>query len=227
MRNRAGLYWYHPHPHGITAGQMRRGLLGLFMVEDGDEFALRRALSLVPGETEIPLLLTDRRRGAADPYSPSQSDLLHGWYGDEALVNFTPRPFRDVSARRYRLRVLNGANARIFRLGFTRDGGSALPFLLIGTDGGLLERPVAVTEVFVAPAERVDLLVDFAGLPVGSFVLLDSRAFDPMHAEIAARRSTEPSAGTADHRHGDRAGQRDGGEPRRRRRLCAAAVSRS
>ena len=199
VRNRAGLYWYHPHPHGITAGQMRRGLLGLFMVEDGDEFALRRALSLVPGETEIPLLLTDRRRGAADPYSPSQSDLLHGWYGDEALVNFTPRPFRDVSARRYRLRVLNGANARIFRLGFTRDGGSALPFLLIGTDGGLLERPVAVTEVFVAPAERVDLLVDFAGLPVGSFVLLDNRAFDPMHAEVAPRRSTEPSAGTVDH----------------------------
>jgi blue copper oxidase len=199
VRNRAGLYWYHPHPHGVTGGQVRRGLLGLFMVEDADELALRRALALVSGETEIPLLLTDRRSGAADPYSPSPADLLHGWYGDEALVNFTPRPFRDVAARRYRLRVLNGANARIFRLGFTRDGGGTLPFLLLGTDGGLLERPMAVTEVFVAPAERVDLLVDFAGLPIGSFVLLDSRAFDPMHAELTPRRSTESSASMADH----------------------------
>jgi blue copper oxidase len=199
VRNRAGLYWYHPHPHGITAGQVRRGLLGLFMVEDADEFALRRALALVPGETEIPLLLTDRRSGAAEPYSPSPADLLHGWYGDEALVNFTPRPFRDVAARRYRLRVLNGANARIFRLGFTRDGGGPLPFLLLGTDGGLLERPIPVTEVLVAPAERVDLLVDFAGLPVGSFVLLDSRPFDPMHAELAVRRTTDSSTDTAAH----------------------------
>ncbi len=197
VRNRSGLYWYHPHPHGTTAAQVRRGLFGLFAVEDADELALRRALDLVPGATEIPLVISDRRSAALDTYAPSAFDLLHGWYGDEVLVNFTPRPYLDVAARRYRLRVLNAANARVFRLGFTRDDGSALPFLLVGTDGGLLETPSAVTEVFVAPAERVDLLVNFSGLSVGDFVLLESGAFDPMHAELAPRRNGEPPAADA------------------------------
>ena len=194
VRNRAGLYWYHPHPHGLTAGQAYRGLFGLFAVEDADELALRRALALVPGDTEIPLVLTDRRDNAPRTYSPTATDLLHGWYGDEVLVNFTPRPYLDVATRRYRLRVLNAANARIFRLAFAREDGGALPFLLLGTDGGLLETALATREVFVAPAERVDLLVDFTDLPVGAGVRLESRAFDPMHAEIAPRRGGEAGA---------------------------------
>lgn len=199
VRNRAGLYWYHPHPHGLTAGQAHRGLFGLFAVEDDEDLALRRMLALVPGETEIPLVLHDRRRVAPGTYTPSASDVLHGWYGDEALVNFTPRPYLDVAARRYRLRVLNAANARIFRLGFTRDDGAALPFLLIGTDGGLLERPLAARELFVAPAERVDLLVDFGELPVGGFALLESRAFDPMHSELRPPRKADTATDAATH----------------------------
>jgi suppressor of ftsI/bilirubin oxidase len=194
VRNRAGLYWYHPHPHGATAAQAYRGLFGLIAVEDDEELALRRALQVAPGEAEIPLVLHDRRSTAPLRYAASAEDLLHGWYGDEILVNFTPRPFLDVTARRYRFRVLNASNARIFRLGLARDNGASMPFVLIGTDGGLLEEPVAVTEVFLAPAERADLLVDFAALSVGGFVLLESRAFDPMHAELQPRRSGEPAA---------------------------------
>jgi blue copper oxidase len=57
VRNRAGLYWYHPHPHGATASQIYRGLFGLFAVEDDEELALRRNLALVPGETELPLMM--------------------------------------------------------------------------------------------------------------------------------------------------------------------------
>ncbi len=199
MRNRAGLYWYHPHPHGATAAQAYRGLFGLLAVEDDEELALRRALHVAPGDTEIPLVLHDRRSGLPLRYAPSAEDLLHGWYGDEILVNFTQRPFLDVTARRYRFRVLNASNARVFRLGFTRDNGTAMPFLLIGTDGGLLEEPIAVKEFFLAPAERTDVLVDFAGLPVGSFVLLESRAFDPMHAELQPRRNGESAASIMDH----------------------------
>lgn len=184
MRNRAGLYWYHPHPHGSTAGQTYRGMFGLLVVEDDEELALRQALEIVPGENEIPLVLHDRRSTAPDHYAPSPDDLMHGWYGDESLVNFTERPYLDVDARRYRFRVLNASNARIYRLGLRGDRGAALPFSLLGTDGGLLEQPRTVTEVFVAPAERVDLLVDFAGIPVGGFALLETRAFDPMHGEM-------------------------------------------
>jgi blue copper oxidase len=201
MRNRAGLYWYHPHPHGATAAQTWRGLFGLLNVEDDEEIALRRALSLVPGETEIPLALHDRRAGAPDSYAPSPDDLLHGMFGDEVLVNFTPRPYLDVMARRYRFRVVNASNARIYRLALRRDDGSALPFLLLGTDGGLLERPLAIGETFLAPAERIDVLVDFSGIAGGAFVLLESRAFDPMHAELQARREGDAAA-PAPHVHG-------------------------
>ena len=192
VRNRAGLYWYHPHPHGATAAQTHRGLFGLVSIEDDDEIALRRALSLVPGETEIPLVLHDRRAAAPDLYTPTAEDFLHGWFGDEVLVNFTPRPFLDVAARRYRFRVLNASNARIYRLALRRDDGAPLPFLLIGTDGGLLERPLPVEEAFLAPAERIDILVDFTDLAIGGFALLESRAFDPMHAELPTRRNAEP-----------------------------------
>jgi suppressor of ftsI/bilirubin oxidase len=187
VRNRAGLYWYHPHPHGRTAAQAYQGLFGLFAVEDDDEDALRRALALVPGRTEIPLVLHDRRQAMPAAYAPSAADLQAGWYGDEVLVNFTPRPYLDVAARRYRLRVLNASNARIYRLGLARDDGSVAPFVLLGTDGGLLERPVTVRELFLAPAERVDLLVDFGGMAVGGYALLESRAFDPMHGQPPAR----------------------------------------
>jgi suppressor of ftsI/bilirubin oxidase len=212
--NRAGLYWYHPHPHGATASQAYRGLIGLLQVDDADDDALRRALGLEPGVTEIPLVLHDRRSASQSRYAPSPYDLVHGWYGDEPLVNFTPRPYMDVVARRYRFRIVNAANARIYRLGFRRDNGNLMPFELIGTDGGLLERPTRVTNVFVAPAERIDVLVDFAGIAPGGFVLLESGAFDPMHAEVstsaAAAAPAMPGHVTAepgaDHAHG-----RDGG----------------
>ena len=194
VRNRASLYWYHPHPHGRTAAQTSRGLFGLIAVEDDDEVKLRAALSLVPGETEIPLVLHDRRANPPYRYTPSAEDLLLGWYGDEVLVNFTPRPYLDVTGRSYRFRVLNAGNARNFRLAFRRDDGAPVPFLLLGTDGGLLEQAQPCTEVFLSPAERIDVLVDFAGIPVGGYVLLESRAFDPMQTSRHRRPSQEARA---------------------------------
>src|SRR6476661_6026910 len=59
VRNRAGTYWYHPHPHDRTGAQVHRGMAGMLLVEDDEEDALRRELALVFGETEIPLLIQD------------------------------------------------------------------------------------------------------------------------------------------------------------------------
>ena len=201
VRNRAGLYWYHPHPHGATARQVYRGLFGLIEVEDDDERALRRALDLAPGVTEIPLVLQDRRAGDGDRYAPAPEDELLGWYGCLPHVNGTLRPHHDVGARVYRLRVLNAANARTFRLAFRLDNGAPLPFTLIGTDGGLLERGVRCNEVFVSPAERVDLLVDFAGVAKGGFAVLETRRFDPMQS-VPTATAREPAAEPDAHGHG-------------------------
>src|SRR5450631_2470318 len=105
VRDRAGLYWYHPHPHGKTAAQAYRGLFGMFVVEDSDDIALRSAMALVPGETEIPLVLQDHRPDAL--YDPTPMEVIHGYLGDRVFVNGRESPHLNVATRAYRLRILN------------------------------------------------------------------------------------------------------------------------
>ena len=180
IRNRSGLYWYHPHPHGATARQVYRGLFGAFEVEDDDELALRRALRLAVNETEITLALQDRRTGDGDRYAPAPEDELIGWYGCVPHVNGVLRPYHDVARTAYRLRILNASNARTYRLALRDDTGAAIQFQLIGTDGGLLEQPMRCAEIMLSPAERADLVVDFKALAQGRYAILESRAFAPM-----------------------------------------------
>jgi suppressor of ftsI/bilirubin oxidase len=184
VRNRSGLYWYHPHPHGMTGGQVYRGLFGLIEIDDEDERRLRAALDLVPGSSEIPLILQDRRDAA---YSPSDADRMHGFLGGTVLVNGSACPFFDVATRTYRFRVVNASNARTYRLGLRTANGKEVPFMLIGTDGGLLESPFRCNEAFLASAERIDILVDLSGAAVGETLVFETRAFDPMHMEMSAR----------------------------------------
>jgi blue copper oxidase len=192
IRNRAALYWYHPHPHGLTAGQAYRGLFGLIEVEDDDERHLRATLDLVPGKTEIPLVLQDRRDG---DYAPSDADRTHGFLGDTVFINGTACPYLDVATRVYRFRVLNASNARTYRLALRTANGKSMPFTLIGTDGGLLAAPVRCDEAFVASAERVDILVDLSDASPGETLLLETRAFEPMHMEM----SVAPGPAAVDH----------------------------
>lgn len=185
VANRAGTYWYHPHPHHVTGKQVYGGLSGFFVVEDDEELALQKALDLKLGETDIPLLLQDRRFDdeGRPVYEPSAEERFHGYTGDRVLVNWTYRPHFLAASRVYRFRILNGSNARVYRLVFRR-GGKLLDFAVIGTDGGLLDQPRPVQEAFLAPAERVDVLLDLSAAARGDAVSLVSLPFDPMHAEM-------------------------------------------
>lgn len=184
VSNRAGTYWYHPHPHKLTSKQAYLGLASFFIVEDDEELALQRALDLKMGVTDIPLVIQDKKFDDQGQllYTPNEEEEVNGYLGDTVLVNLTPRPYLDAATRIYRFRILNGSNARIYRLAFTR-GGFQLVYAVIGTDGGLLERPYPVKEAFLAPGERLDVLLDLSGATVGDAVMLQSLAFDPMHAE--------------------------------------------
>ncbi|MEP6996736.1 MAG: multicopper oxidase domain-containing protein [Betaproteobacteria bacterium] len=182
VRDRAALYWYHPHPHGLTAGQVYGGMFGLIEVEDEDERALRAALDLDPGRSEIPLVLQDRR-GAG--YAATDADRMHGWLGNQVVVNGAVCPHLDVATRIYRFRVLNASNARTYLLALRSADGKLLPFTLIGTDGGLLAAPRRCEQSFLASAERIDILVDLSDAAIGDTVVLETRAFDPMHMEAA------------------------------------------
>jgi len=194
VRDRAGLYWYHPHPHGATAGQAYDGLFGLIEVGDDEDRALRKALDVVPGESELVLVLQDRKPGGA--YAANNDDRTHGHFGPCLTVNGVERPQQTVATRGYRLRILNASNARTYRLAFSAANGARVPFTLLGTDGGLLASAVACREAFVSPAERIDVHVDFSALAIGDAVTLETLAFDPMHVENAvADKAADPHAG--------------------------------
>ncbi|MBI4469417.1 MAG: multicopper oxidase domain-containing protein [Acidobacteria bacterium] len=183
--NRAGAYWYHPHPHGFTARQVYLGLAGLFIVDDDEELALRNNLDLRLGETDIPLVLQDKQFSSEGEliYDPNTADRMMGFLGDVIFVNLTPKPVLDLQGRIYRFRILNGSNARIYRLAFVK-GTTPIPLMLIGNDGGLLEQPIEITEIFLAPGERADVLLDARRLDAGDVFFLKSLAFNPMHNEM-------------------------------------------
>jgi suppressor of ftsI/bilirubin oxidase len=193
VRDRAALYWYHPHPHGMTGAQAYRGLFGMIEVEDEDERRLRSALDLMPGQTEIPLVLQDRR---GNGYNASDADRMHGFLGDAVYINGAACPYLDVASRIYRFRVLNASNARTYRLGLRAADGKRVPFTLIGSDGGLLPSPIECNEAFIASAERIDMLVDLSDASVGDTLVLETGAFDPMHMEMGGEPDT---AAAVDH----------------------------
>jgi len=186
VQDRSATYWYHPHPHTLTGRQAYRGLAGFFLVEDEDERRLREQLDLQFGVTDLPLLIQDKRfdeRGQLIYLSGDPMEQFSGFFGDVMAVNLSVNPSLDVSTRLYRFRLLNGSNARSYRLAFTR-GNDSLPFHLIGTDGGLLAQAASVKELFLSPAERADVLLDLRDLGAGDTVFLRSVTFDPMHNEM-------------------------------------------
>ena len=182
VANRAGTYWYHPHPHHLAGKQAYLGLAGFLLVEDAEELALERELDLELGVSDIPLLIQDKRlaEDGSFRYDPHAQDHFAGYCGDTVLVNLTPSPCFDCMTRVYRFRLVNGSNARIYRLAFVR-GDDAVEFQVIGADGGLLERAVAAQEVFLSPGERADVLLDLRAAQPGERVMLVSLPFDAMH----------------------------------------------
>lgn len=156
VTNRAGTYWYHPHPHGATARQAYLGLGGLLIVDDGSD----PARGLPTGSSDVLLVLADKRLGGLSQlsYAPTATDLAEGLIGDTLLCNGRQGLRVPVEPVWTRLRLLNASNARILNPAFA-DGRT---FWLIGTDGGLMDAPVALTSVMLSPGERVELLVDLA-----------------------------------------------------------------
>ena len=185
VTNRGGMYWYHSHAHNLTAKQAYFGLAGIFMVEDDDDIAVRTALQLEPGVTELPLLIQDKQFNNSGElsYGSNPMQQMMGQLGDTLLVNLTAHAQLDIANRLYRFRILNGSNSRIYKLAFVQ-GGKLLPFTLIGTDAGLLERPYSMQEVFLAPAERLDILFDASQLRPNDEIMLKSLAFEAMNNEM-------------------------------------------
>ena len=179
VTNRAGTYWYHPHPHRRTGAQVYQGLAGLLLVGDAEE----DALALPSGEAELLFVLQDRRFDARNQlvfHGGNMMEMMSGFLGDRVLVNGQPQPTTEVDAGWHRVRLLNGSNARIYKLAWSRD----VPMAVIGGDGGLLEHALRQQVLSLAPGQRADLLLDLTALAAGTEVHLDSQSFAEADAGV-------------------------------------------
>jgi len=189
VRNRSGLYWFHPHPQGFTAEQVYAGLAGLLVVTDEEDQALDATLALVPSN-RLALAIADARveNGLIRPYAPSAADCLNGWIGNQAVVNGRLDAGWTVAPGWLRLQILNACNARGLLLAFRQES-DLVPFHLLGTDGGLLAAPRNLDRVFLHGAERVDIAIDVSG----------RRTLQAVSLEFEARHHTQGTV--PNHRH--------------------------
>jgi spore coat protein A len=156
---RAAFQWYHDHRLDRTAPHVWHGLAGMFIVDDDFD----AALPLPRGDRDLPLMIADREfdrdNQLTDPFS-GQRPPADGISAPTILVNGAFMPHRRVNACRHRLRILNASQFRSFNLRLT--GGASM--VQIATESGLMPKPVRRQEILVGPAERVEVIVDFAGL---------------------------------------------------------------
>jgi spore coat protein A, manganese oxidase len=206
MTQRGSTLWYHDHRMDFTGEQVYRGLFGMHLVRDGED----DALPLPHGDREVPLVIVDRAFDADGrlAYPAATGEHAHhggvddahieGVLGDVMLVNGAPWPVLEVDAARYRLRILNGCNARRLDLVLDPPPRSGPAFVQIGSDGGLLEHPVEHEHLKLAQAERHDVLVDFGAYPVGTRVTVRNRFADGRMGEVmrfvVARKAADDSA---------------------------------
>ncbi|MEV5434352.1 O-aminophenol oxidase PhsA [Streptomyces sp. NPDC052701] len=193
-------WWYHDHAMNITRWNVMTGLYGTYLVRDDEEDALH----LPGGRREIPLLLADRNLDT-DEDGRLNGRLLHKtvivqeknpetgkpvslpFTGPYTTVNGRIWPYADVDDAWYRFRLVNASNARIYQLVLVDEDDNPVPGVVhqIGSDGGLLPRPVPVgfdgelPALTAAPAERFDLLVDFRGLAGRRLRLVDKGRNQP------------------------------------------------
>jgi spore coat protein A len=185
----AALLWYHDHAMGINRLNIYAGLFGLHVIRD----KIEAELSLPAGKYEIPLCICDRDLTRAAQLSyPVSADPRRPWvpeaFGEAHLVNGKLFPYLDVEPRKYRLRILNAANGRFYRLSMTQD----IEMHQIGSDQGLLAAPVLMKKVLLAPAERADIVVDFAQHRGGN-VQLVSDALELMQFRVGKTAVSDPS----------------------------------
>ena len=152
--------WYHDHAHHVEAENVYKGLHGFYIIDDDAESHLR----LPSGPYDVPILLREVELDANGALVYPPGTALEA---QSITANGVVTPHFPVAARKYRFRLLNGGVERVFRLTMGRA-----QMVQIGSDGGLLPAPVPRSEIVLGSAERVDIVVDFSALPVGSHVVL-------------------------------------------------------
>jgi bilirubin oxidase len=156
VKNKASMYWYHPHRMGLTNFQVSKGIAGIIIVKDAEESALN--LPRTYGVDDIPLVIQTKLLDNNNQIQlSSQMDSI-------SMVNGEIKPFVEAPAQMVRFRALNGSSSRTLNIG-TDDNRTLYQ---ISSDGGLLENPVPVTRILLSNGERAEFLVDLSAETVGN-----------------------------------------------------------
>lgn len=191
-RQQATTLWYHDHSMGTTRLNVYAGLAGIYIIHDKHE----RSLNLPKGKYDIPLVIQDKSFNEdgslaypVQPQNPSPTlpnpSIVPGFLGDTILVNGKVWPYLEVEPRKYRFRLLNASNGRIYNLSLSAGEDQPVPTCQIGSDGGLLERPVELTQLIMAPSERAEIIIDFKEYAGKNILLLNSQA--PVDSETTGQ----------------------------------------
>lgn len=152
VRDHAAMYWYHPHMHMMTNLHATLGAAGVIIVRDTIESSLN--LPRRYGVDDFPLVIQSKCFDAA------KQMVIGNAYDSVMMVNGTTNAYLPTPAQVIRFRLLNASSERVYNMGLQNNQ----QFFQIGTDGGLLNAPVALTRLRLAPGERAEILIDFTGM---------------------------------------------------------------
>ena len=172
----AGLYWYHPHV--ASAAQVGFGLYGALLVEDpNDGVDVADQLTLVLSDIGF-----DAKGKLDSPDTGGPAGMVFGREGAYVLANGKVKPtLRARSGAPQRWRIVNAAKSRYFLLDL--DG---QPFTVLGTDGGLQERPTTADSLLITPGERLDVVLAPKGTP-GSSLMLRAMLYNRGYGSVEYR----------------------------------------
>lgn len=214
----AATLWYHPHPHGATEKHVYRGLAGMFLLDDDASRAAE--LPDTYGVDDVPVIVQDKVLDDDGQLELKDDGGEPGTLGGVVMTNGTVGAYQEVTTERVRLRLLNGSTARTYQLGLQdRD------MDLVATDGGLLDAPLRIDDIRLAPGERAEVVVTMRpgettrlrsveadlGSLAAPFAMGANDAFDVLELRAAAdlAPSSEPAWGTSEHTTADQLHEAD------------------
>lgn len=151
----AGTYWYHPHQRSFE--QVGRGLAGALIVEEREKIRVDRDVTWMLGDWRL------RKDASISEDFGNLHDVSHaGRIGNTVTVNGRIREKFFVRAgERIRLRLINGANARVFALDFKDHQAQ-----VIAIDGQpVIPHAPRADRVILGSGMRADLILDMNGKP--------------------------------------------------------------
>jgi len=181
-RETMSTHWFHDHMLDFTAQNVYKGNAAMMnyysaldrgneSIDDGVNLRLPSGDALDWGNRDYDLNIL-----MAEKAWDSEGQLwfnpfnIKGFIGDVMTVNWLYKPYIDVRARRYRLRLLNGSVSRYFKNVLVDESGDRVPFYMVANDGNIMEHTVYFENGELPThgiAERYDIIIDFSKFKEG------------------------------------------------------------